>query len=578
MIYAPISSSAGALRRFCSILVNMDPNRSACNADAPRSSVAPDGRFIVGVHRPAYRVDNLRASQTISVLGQGPGGREVTNHLNFPTGGVDVPSAAEIFEIANALPWRGTTYIGKDWADRCAESPLSIQLPPKPPVSMHRWLREVAGPLVGGGSRRREMLTRLPDPIKLALATTSTDSRDLEALAEHAACFVHAEDSRPTGLEYRRHADHGLQPDIRNHPLFEAVANNPCLPDDYKTAMVLRPGAQGASAITGEWGASGEKSHVYEYLRRNSYIPWGHFAANMAEDAVRYDAAHLAKRDMHGMRHLYYQRTFVRLARQLDLRIGGEAPLDADELERLRQDILAMMADADQAAKLAFNATLWGWNYGFDYAPTQYRLHASHQQVHQQYALVPREVRRLDTDRNPHRKVAAYACGDLLHGLVRDYRQAHGVDFFKAYFQAIQRNARLDGRTDRDQNLVVHADRHVMLFVPKAQTSQWELQLVTLAPVGNILEADPATRKALDQGIWIAIRTLGGLGARMVTAIEYAKRFDSVPAGQHLLYSFLPRLPESPGAFSEAQLRWIIGHYPEDFAAACRAQKPADRA
>jgi hypothetical protein len=26
------------------------------------------------------------------------------------------------------------------------------------------------------------------------------------------------------------------------------------------------------------------------------------------------------------------------------------------------------------------------------------------------------------------------------------------------------------------------------------------------------------------------------------------------------------------GAFSEAQLRWINGHYPEDFASACRLQ------
>jgi len=41
-----------------------------------------------------------------------------------------------------------------------------------------------------------------------------------------------------------------------------------------------------------------------------------------------------------------------------------------------------------------------------------------------------------------------------------------------------------------------------------------------------------------------------------------------------LLYAFLPRLPESPGAFSEAQLRWINGHYPEDFAAACRRRLP----
>jgi hypothetical protein len=162
----------------------------------------------------------------------------------------------------------------------------------------------------------------------------------------------------------------------------------------------------------------------------------------------------------------------------------------------------------------------------------------------------------------------------MVHQFVKAYREAYGVDFFEAYVRAIQNNERLDGRRDREKSLVVHADRHVMLFVPKAQTSQWELQLVTLTSAGNVLEADTTTRRALDRSIWIAIRTLGAMGARMVTTIEYTKRFDSGPTGQRLLYSFLPRLPESPGAFSETQLRWIVGHYPEDFAAACRAHKP----
>jgi hypothetical protein len=56
----------------------------------------------------------------------------------------------------------------------------------------------------------------------------------------------------------------------------------------------------------------------------------------------------------------------------------------------------------------------------------------------------------------------------------------------------------------------------------------------------------------------------------MVTTIEFPKRIDSPDRDQRLLYSFLPKLPESPGAFSEAQFRWINGHYPEDFAEACR--------
>jgi hypothetical protein len=72
----------------------------------------------------------------------------------------------------------------------------------------------------------------------------------------------------------------------------------------------------------------------------------------------------------------------------------------------------------------------------------------------------------------------------------------------------------------------------------------------------------------------LTMQLLERMGARMITVIEYSKRFDSEDDDQRLLYAFLPRLPESPGAFSEAQLRWICGHYPEDFAEACRARLP----
>ena len=88
--------------------------------------------------------------------------------------------------------------------------------------------------------------------------------------------------------------------------------------------------------------------------------------------------------------------------------------------------------------------------------------------------------------------------------------------------------------------------------------------------IGNILESDSGARQSLDTAILIAVRVLEQLGAKMVTSIEYSKAFDAGQTGQRLLYTFLPRLPESPGAFSEAQLRWINGHYPEDFAVACR--------
>jgi hypothetical protein len=339
--------------------------------------------------------------------------------------------------------------------------------------------------------------------------------------------------------------------------------------------MVLRPGAQGDSEIVGEW-RSGGGSHVFEYLRRNSYIPWGHYAANMANDAVRYHLNALTMEDMSGMRHLYYQRTYVRLAEMLQLKpVWGGRALMPEELESLRQRILERLAVSGSLTPLPLNGSMWGWNFGFDYSPSRYRLHASHQQVHQQYALIPRHVPADQKSGPDHPLSSAYGCGDLLHDFIQTYRDATGVDFFTAYIRAVQNNRRTDGRKGGDRDLVVYRDDRVMLFVPKAQTSQWELQLLPLAPVGNILEADETMRSALDRALLVAAQTLGNMGARMITTIEYAKRFDAGNTGQRLLYSFLPRLPESPGAFSEAQLRWINGHYPEDFAAVCRAHKPS---
>jgi galactose-1-phosphate uridylyltransferase len=130
----------------------------------------------------------------------------------------------------------------------------------------------------------------------------------------------------------------------------------------------------------------------------------------------------------------------------------------------------------------------------------------------------------------------------------------------------------MDYHKNREESLIIYEDKNIILFVPKAQTSQWEIQLITLRPVGNILEADQETRNSIDSAILIAQKVLAGLGAKMVTSIEYSKRLDNLDTDQHLIYAFLPRLPQSPGAFSEAQLRWIMGHYPEDFATACRAQ------
>jgi hypothetical protein len=528
-----------------------------------RTCVSPEGRFIYGLHNPAYSVANLRVQDTVLPLGRGADGSVIFNAANFPVGDVDEPGADPIYEIPNALPFKGTTYIGKRWADRTAADPTAICIPVRAQTSLSRTARAVFGEADKTGERLEQLFSQLPRPLKLALAASSSDPGDLVRLAGLSCQFVSDPATGvPAGMVFDGEPGGRLLPRIHDQALFDAVANNPFLPDLYKEVMVLRPGAQGQSEITGEWRSNG--SHVYEYLRRNSYIPWGHYAANMAEDAVRYCAASLNAEDMRGMRHLYYQRTYVRLAESLGLKAPARRrEVPAAELEQLRRSIREALRT--HAAPLPFSATLWGWNYGFDYAPNGYRLHASHQQIHQQYALIPAAVH-VETGG----ELPAFACGDMVHEFVQAYHGGTGRSFFDCYEQAIARNRRMDGRTDRPSDLMIHCDDHVMLFAPKAQTSQWELQLMPRADMGNILEADASVRGALDAAIQKAMWVLTALGATMITVIEYSKRFDIAGTGQRLLYVFLPRLPESPGAFSEAQLRWINGHYPEDFALACR--------
>jgi hypothetical protein len=184
--------------------------------------------------------------------------------------------------------------------------------------------------------------------------------------------------------------------------------------------------------------------------------------------------------------------------------------------------------------------------------------------------MIPEWVEDTAGGRNP-----AFCCGDQVAEVVERYCQLHMSDFFADYLRAIAGNTRTDDGAG-PQSLVVWEDERVLLFVPKAQVSQWELQLMVKAdaptgPVGNVLEADAQVRRSIDIGILTAQQVLAGLGATMVTSIEYAKRIGVVN-GQRLLHAFLPKLPWSMGAFSEAQGRYILGHYPEDFAEACRRQ------
>ncbi len=342
------------------------------------------------------------------------------------------------------------------------------------------------------------------------------------------------------------------------------MANNPHLPDDYKQAMVLRPGAQGSSEIIGDFRTGG--SHVFEYLRRNSYIPWGHYAANMANDAVRYSLEDLCLDDMIGMRHLYYQRTYERMAQEFDIPgFSARKRATTQELEAVRQKIIGAFENGREPS---FTATLWGWNYGFDFAPTGYRLNASHQMLHQQFALIPAA---LAESREPRQ---SFACGDLIASFCEQYREETGNAFFEDYIAAIRANMRMDDGPG-ETSLIIYEDEHVMVFVPKAQTSQWEVQIMTTSQAGNILELSTEARHSLDTAFYLIVKALHGIGVKLMSSIEYSKRFTSNNKDQRLLYALLPKLPNSPGAFSESQLRWISGHFPEDLATALRAQLPS---
>lgn len=538
-----------------------------------RTCVAPSGRFVFGVHKPEFSVHNIRENDYIDSLGEDEDGSKIENKANFPAGGVIESNADWVYEIANPFAIRGSTYISKEIADTWAQHPHDISIPTQPDMSFIQTASEWFSETEWSPQKKEQIFRSMPDPIKIAVAGNSVDPEDLRLLAELSAEFLHDhETGQPIGLAYSNDKIEGKKPRIHNYPLFKVLANNPYLPDEYKVIMVLKPGAQGKNEIVGDWFNDDRSSHVFEYLRRNSYIPWGHYAANMAHDAVRYRIQDLILDDIIGLRHLYYQRTYLRVAEMLGIPFSSERKrLDTRLLENLRNHILSVLTSTDSPKKLPFTSTLWGWNFGFGYAPSRYRLHGSHQQIHQQYALVPETVSDSDpaADESP---TPAYACGDLIRDFINEYHQVTGKRFFECYIKAIRNNKRTDGNKDKESRLIVYENGQAMVFVPKAQTSQWELQIMPMLPVGNILEADIKTRRSLDEALLIAMRILEAMGARMITGIEFSKRFDSNERDQRLLYCLMPRLPLSPGAFSEAQLRFINNHYPEDFAIACRAK------
>ena len=529
-----------------------------------KTCVSPSGRFIYGVHRPYFNIENFRDNDRILTLGCDASGNKVMNHSNFPDGAVFEKQADTIYEVPNPFPFRGATYIASNWADAKSTNPGSIRLTFPPPLSFSRSIKQSLGDQID----LDRIFANLPQQILLTIAVESSDPDELTRLAG-LCCTFQYEDGEPSGLLFEKDSHGGFRPLITNHVLFEALANNRHLPLNVRQIMVLRPGIQGGSEIVGEYSDQSGNVHIYEYLRRNSYIPWGHFAANMAEDAPRYDMASTSFEDIAGLRHLYYQRTYSRVGDMLGLEgLNKRKTATAKELEALRIKIAECLA-AGESRDLFFNATLWGWNYGFSHTANGYNLHGSHQQIHQQFAMIPGSTEAFSSFEKSAAAMETYGCGDQVYAFIKAYRKETNQDFFTDYLKAIHSNCRMD-RSDEAASLIVYSDENVLLFVPKAQTSQWELNLMTREPLSNILETDLAVRQSLDRAMYKAMKILTTMGAQMVSVIEFSGRFAVHDEKQHLLYSFLPKIPYSMGAFTEAQLRYINGHYPEDFAQACR--------
>ena len=523
----------------------------------PGTCVAPSGEFVYGIHKPRFSATNLRENDYIVDLGRTSNHETVNNAENFPEKDVQVPSGEWVFEIPNAFPFMGATFILKTKADRTIDG-----------CNPFRELSERPD------KRRGESkITTKSRASLLSLASRSTDPEVLASLAERSCEFVYDKGTHiVSGRIYQKNDRGDLSPGILDHHLFQLVANNPYLPDAYKRQMVLIPGVQGKSPIVGEY--MGGDTHAWEYLRENSYIPWGHYAANMAHDAVRYRISSLTLGDLSGLRHLYYQRIYVQLAAELGLPVANSRlPLTTSDLEDLRRLILDKIQKLSKSGPgLPFNGIIWGQNYGFDLSFSGYRLGGSHQQIHQQFALVRTDMPVYVGGENQTSfcVMPTYAQGDRIAQFSKTYHEKTGKWFFETYLQAIQNNQRLDGRADKASDLAIYQDEYVVVFVPKAQRSQGEIQIMSKEQCGNIVEANTGIRHSLDHAILLSMKILEKLGVEMFNAFEISKRLDSLDQDQRLLYCFFPRHPQSPGGFSEFQERWISNHYPEDFAKVCR--------
>ncbi len=170
-----------------------------------RSCVSEEGKFVFGIHRPCFKVENLREHDYISCLGAASDGTRVNNDINFPDKNIDVKKADIIYEIPNPFPFRGTTYINSAWADKNAAAPEKISLPVRQKVHFTEDLKQWLNKKGLDGKDADDFLEILPQPLLIALADTSTDPEELAALAKISCSFIFNKNNKiPCGLVFKK--------------------------------------------------------------------------------------------------------------------------------------------------------------------------------------------------------------------------------------------------------------------------------------------------------------------------------------------------------------------------------------
>ena len=186
----------------------------------PGTCVAPLGQFVYGIHKPRFKATNLRENDYVVALGRTSNQEIISNADNFPDKDVQVTAGAWIFEIPNAFPFMGATFILKAKADQTVDgcNPFH-ELSERKDEGRRKFNRETES--------RADLLS---------LASSSTDPELLAYLAERSCDFVFDQSTNiVSGRMYREHGTGRLSPVILDHHLFQLVSNNPSLPDAYKS-------------------------------------------------------------------------------------------------------------------------------------------------------------------------------------------------------------------------------------------------------------------------------------------------------------------------------------------------------